>query len=226
VIVIALVGLFVSWKWLVNTSRWDLYLMESSSGRVQFELDAIGEQYRIPFLVLYGMLQPVLPAAIAYPGIAIMRIIAIFRSLGWYIIAPALLLAPFFTLKEKDKNNRKILLVTTFFILFWIVLSSLRAGGDQWDNPRYRTAILPWMAIVVSWIFVYFKEQKNPWLNRSYVILGIFCLFFLQWYLSRYYRLWIRLPFMQMILVLVAVTVVFLLGFFLYDRLRGADRKK
>ncbi len=226
VIAIVLVGLFVSWRWLITTSRWDLYLMESSSGRVQFELDAIGEQYRIPFLVLYGVLQPVLPAAIAYPGIAIMRIIAVFRSLGWYFIAPTLLLAPFFTLKEKDRKKRMILLVTTFFILFWIVLSSLRAGGDQWDNPRYRTAVLPWIAIVVSWILIYFKEQKNPWLNRVYVILGVFCLFFLQWYLSRYYRLWARLPFMQMILVLVVVIAALLLGFFLYDRLRGAAKKK
>ncbi len=226
VIAIILIGLFVSWKWLINTSRWDLYLMESSSGRVQFELDAIGERYRIPFLVLYGMLQPVLPAAIAYPGIAIMRVIAIFRSLGWYIIAPTLILAPFFINKENQKKNRNILLATTFFILFWIVLSSLRAGGDQWDNPRYRTAILPWITIVASWVFMYFKEQKNPWLKRTFVIVGVFCLFFLQWYLSRYYRLWLRLPFMKMVLALATVIIILAAGFFFYDRWKAAAKKK
>ncbi|HAF61110.1 MAG TPA: hypothetical protein DCK95_02155, partial [Anaerolineaceae bacterium] len=151
-VLIILAGLFISWNWLVNTARWDLYLMESSSGRVQFELDNIGSQFRIPFLVIYGVLQPVLPAAIAYPGIAIMRSIAIFRSAGWYAIAPTLLLAPFFVRKEKDTKNRRVLIYTIAFILFWVFLSSLRAGGDQWDNPRYRTAILPWITLVTGWV--------------------------------------------------------------------------
>ncbi len=83
--------------------------MESSSGRVQFELDAIGEQFRIPFLVLYGILQPVLPAAIAYPGIAIMRVIAIFRSTGWYLIAPPLLISLFFIPREKEGKTESLI---------------------------------------------------------------------------------------------------------------------
>lgn len=225
-VVIVLAGLFISWRWLVDTSRWDLYLMESSSGRVQFELDTIGSQFRIPFLVIYGVLQPVLPAAIAYPGIAIMRIIAIFRSTGWYLIAPTMLLAPFFTPKEKDNKKRQILILTTLFILFWILLSSLRAGGDQWDNPRYRTAILPWIALVASWTFIYFKEQKNPWLKRTYVVVTVFCLFFLQWYLSRYYKLWTRLPFVQMVIVLCATILVLIIGFLIHDRLRRTSKGK
>lgn len=219
-VLITAVGILVSWNWLVDTARWDLYLMESSSGRVQFELDAIGEQFRIPFLVVYGVLQPVLPAAIAYPGIAIMRVIAIIRSIGWYAIAPTLLITPFFVQKEEDPKKRKMLLVTTIFTLFWIVLSSLRAGGDQWDNPRYRTLILPWITVVVSWAWIYFKENKNPWLNRVYMIVSVFCLFFLQWYLSRYYKLWSRLPFTQMVMMLFATIVILLVGFLLYDHCR------
>ncbi len=225
-VIIILAGLFISWRWLVNTSRWDLYLMESSSGRVQFELDTIGAQFRIPFLVIYGVLQPVLPAAIAYPGIAIMRSIAIFRSTGWYLIAPTMLLAPFFAPQEKDKKKRQVLILTTLFILFWILLSSLRAGGDQWDNPRYRTAILPWIALVASWTFIYFKEQKNPWLKRTYVVVTVFCLFFLQWYLSRYYKLWTRLPFVQMVIVLCITILVLIIRFLIHDRLRRTPKEK
>jgi hypothetical protein len=41
-LVVILAGLAISSNWLVNTARWDLYLMESSSGRVQFELENIG----------------------------------------------------------------------------------------------------------------------------------------------------------------------------------------
>jgi len=189
-------------------------------------LDNIGEQFRIPFLVLYGILQPVLPAAIAYPGIAIMRVIAIFRSAGWYALAPTLLLAPFIMPKETNKRNRKILILTTCFLFFWTLLSSLRAGGDQWDNPRYRTALLPWFALVAGWVFTYFKEYKDPWLKRAYSILTVFCLFFLQWYFSRYYKLWERLPFVQMVLVLSATIVVMLGGFLIHDRLRGRAGKK
>jgi len=200
--------------------------MESSSGRIQFELDNIGGRFRIPFLVMYGILQPVLPAAIAYPGIAIMRVIAIFRSAGWYTIAPALLIAPFFVSKEKDNRNRRLLFATIFFILFWVLLSSLRAGGDQWDNPRYRTAILPWIALIISWVLVTFKENKNPWLKRMYAITGVFCLFFIQWYLSRYYKLWSRLPFAQMIVLLFVTIVIMLLGFILYDRFHKPSRKR
>ena len=219
-VLIAAVGILVSWNWLVDTARWDLYLMESSSGRVQFELDTIGEQFRIPFLVVYGVLQPVLPAAIAYPGIAIMRIIAIIRSIGWYAIAPTLLITPFFIRKEEDQKKRRLLAVTTIFILLWIILSSLRAGGDQWDNPRYRTLILPWITVVVSWAWVYFKGNKNPWLSRAYALVSVFCLFFLQWYLSRYYKLWARLPFTQMVMMLFATIVLLLVGFVLYDHFK------
>lgn len=216
-VVIAAVGILVSWNWLVDTARWDLYLMESSSGRVQFELDTIGEQFRIPFLVVYGVLQPVLPAAIAYPGIAIMRIIAIIRSIGWYAVAPALLITPFFMRKEEDQKKRRLLVVTTVFIFLWIFLSSLRAGGDQWDNPRYRTLILPWITVITSWAWIHFKENKNPWLSRVYAIVSVFCLFFLQWYLSRYYKLWARLPFTQMVMMLFGVIVILLVVFLLYD---------
>lgn len=224
-VVIAAVGILVSWNWLVDTARWDLYLMESSSGRVQFELDTIGEQFRIPFLVIYGVLQPVLPAAIAYPGIAIMRFIAIIRSIGWYVIAPTLLITPFFMRKEEDQKKRRMIVASTVFILLWIFLSSLRAGGDQWDNPRYRTLILPWITIVVSWTWVYFKENKNPWLKRVYVLISVFCLFFLQWYLSRYYKLWSRLPFTQMVVVLFATLVILLVAFILYDHCKKAKKQ-
>lgn len=217
---IIVIGLFISWKWLVDTARWDLYLMESSSGRVQFELDNIGQQYRIPFLVLYGVLQPVLPAAIAYPGIPIMSTIAIVRAAGWYLVAPALLLAPFFVFKEKDGKNRKMLLLSIAFILFWVLLSSLRAGGDQWDNPRYRTAMLPWMALAIGWTTTTIKKSNSPWLKRLYSIVIVFCAFFLQWYLSRYYKLGSRLPFVQMIVALALVMLCMLIGFFIYDHFR------
>ena len=81
-LLVIIVGLFLSWGWLVDSSKWDLYLMESSSGRIQWEVELVGEKFRAPFIIGYGMAQPVLPAAIVYPGIPITRAISIFRALG------------------------------------------------------------------------------------------------------------------------------------------------
>jgi len=82
------------------------------------------------------------------------------------------------------------------------------------------------MALTISWVLVYFREHKNPWLKRMYWVTGVFCLFFIQWYLSRYYKLWSRLPFIQMIEVLFATIVIMLLGFILYDRFHKASAKR
>ena len=59
--------------------------MESSSGRIQWEVELLGEQFRSLFIIAYGMVQPVLPAAIMYPGIPINRAISIFRASGWLL---------------------------------------------------------------------------------------------------------------------------------------------
>lgn len=70
------------------------------------------------------------------------RIIVIFLSIGLYVVAPTPLLASIFIMKEEDSKNRKVLIIPIPFILFWILLSSLRAGGNQWDNPLF-PAVVP-----------------------------------------------------------------------------------
>ncbi|HEY59770.1 MAG TPA: hypothetical protein G4N92_03645 [Anaerolineae bacterium] len=219
-VLVTIFTLLISLNWLVGTARWDLYLVESSSGRIQFELENIGEKWRIPFIVGYGLFQPVLPAAIAYPGIPLMRTIATFRSIGWYMLAPLIIFSLLAVWKIRPKKERIVLTWFIIFALLWVLLSSIRAGGDQWDNPRYRTILLPWMALLASWAWFHYKIEHSRWLKRIFAIEAFFVLFFLQWYLSRYYKLWARLPFWQMVAIIVTVNLLMILGGCVVDLIR------
>ena len=214
---IALTAIVISLNWLINSARWDLYLMEASSGRIQFELDAIGEQWRVPFIIAYGLLQPVLPAALAYPGIPLMRAIAFFRAFGWYLLAPAIIFSFIAALKTRVLRDKRILIWFSSAFLLWVLISSIRAGGDQWDNVRYRAIFTTWMAIVGAWGFFQAKEKHGTWLKRFFLVEGVFVLVFLQWYLSRYYKLFGRMRFWPMVLVIIGASFAILFGGFLID---------
>jgi hypothetical protein len=194
-----LLVLGLSYGWLVESSSLDFYLTESSSGWVQKIIDQTGEVFRIPFLTLYGLARPVLPAAIAEPTLPLWQSIGILRSTGWYALAPLLIYAIFSFFKTEKLADRRILLWMAAFSIFWLILSSARAGGDAWDNPRYRVAFLPWMALLASWALLWAREKRDGWLLR-WVLVEMICLaFFTNWYISRYYQWWGRLPFWQML---------------------------
>jgi uncharacterized membrane protein YozB (DUF420 family) len=106
----------------------------------------------------------------------------------------------------------------------WIVISSARAGGDQWDNPRYRTVFLPWLALILAWGWDFARRKKDAWLWRILLVEGIFLAFFLTWYLSRYYSIIGRLPFNTMLVVIIALSLIVLVGGAVWDWARG--RKK
>ena len=69
---------------------------------------------------------------------------------------------------------------------FWIVLSSARAGGDQWDNPRYRLLLLPWMSLLAVWAIGFARQRHDPWLGRWLLVEAVFLLLFTNWYIERY----------------------------------------
>jgi hypothetical protein len=219
-LIIALIivtAIAIGLNWLINSARWDLYLMETSSGRIQFELDTIGEQWRVPFIVVYGLLQPVLPAALAYPGIPLMRAIAFFRAFGWYLLAPAIIFSFITSIITRAFRDRRILIWLSVIFFLWVLISSIRAGGDQWDNVRYRAIFTTWMAVLGAWGFIQAKEIHSAWLKRFYLVEGVFVLVFLQWYLSRYYKLFGRMRFWPMVLVIIGASAAILIGGFLMD---------
>ena len=226
-VVIALVFLAVLaglWRWFSTSSAWDWVLVERNSARANLEIERIGEQFRIPFITLMGVAQVVLPAAIAQPSIPLWRGVTIFRSAGWYMLVPFLLYSTLAIWQVRSKQEKRILLWLAAATIGWVLISSARAGGDLWDNPRYRTFFLPWMALLAAWGWQWAKAHKDRWLRRIIMVEGIFLLFFTEWYLARYVStFFIRLKFWTMVAWILGLSGVVLVGGFLRDR--SAARK-
>jgi len=216
-IVMICAAVLLSWNWLVDSSKWDLYLMESVSGRIQWELELVGEQYRVPFIITYGLAQPVLPATIIYPGIPLTRAIAIFRAVGWYLLIPLMVSGFLLFWKQPNKKNKRIMLFFFILIIAWTLISSARAGGDQWDNPRYRSIFLAWMAFTAGWAWVETITKHSFWLWRLLLVEIIYTSFFIQWYLSRYYGIFKRMDFWPMIKLLLVIGAVIIVGGLVFD---------
>ncbi len=207
----------LSARWFLSSAHWDLVVTERSSGFVTLIIKDLGEKYRIPFLVGYGLVQPVLPAAIFEPGLPLMKATVILRSLGWYALAPLLLysLAAFW--RVKPVKDRALLVSLAAICLLWVVISSARAGGDMTDNPRYRTLFLPWMALLAAYAWQWARQRRDPWLLRFYLVELIFVGFFTHWYMARYLSLWRKLPFTRMVRYIAECSAVVLLGGALWD---------
>ncbi|HTX79701.1 MAG TPA: hypothetical protein VMC62_08535 [Longilinea sp.] len=207
----------LSWEWLQGSASYDTSLVEQSSGWVQLIMNAIKHAYRIPFLTVYGLTQPVLPAALVDIANPIASTVTILRSLGWYLLAPLFLYALFTIWRAEDEQERKMLIWMACFCLIWVVISSMRAGGDMWDNPRYRTIFLPWLAVLAGWGFDWALTHKDAWLVRWLIVEGIFLAVFTNWYLHRYQGIGLDVPFGIMVLVIVVLSLAVLVGGGLWD---------
>lgn len=210
----AAVGLtfVIGWVLFNEYMQWDLVVTMRDSGWVSKVITEMGEQYRFPFITIYGLAQPVLPAAIAEPAIPLWKTIAIIRSLGWYALAPLLLYGIFKTLTAAYLVDRGVWSWLAGFVLVWLVVASVRAGGDIWDNPRYRTNFIPYLALLAAWAIRWALANKDGWLLRWLLIEAIFLAYFTNWYFSRYYLIWNRLPFARMVLEIIVLTVFVLIS--------------
>ena len=190
----ALVALPDFREWIM----YDIVTTERDSGWVEKVVGEVGGQFRSAFLAIYGLTQPVLPAILVYPTAPACdlahgpcttiywKVAGICRAAGWYILVPFLFYAVFSTVRIRDKKERGLMVVNAVFILVWMFISSLRAGGDQFDNPRYRMIFLPWLAFMAAWGIDFALKLRDWWLIRWIAIELIFLGFFTQWYYSRY----------------------------------------
>lgn len=197
---VAVVGVLVlvaMAAWLRETALWDARLTEAGSGKIQALFAALPDPLELPFLVVYGLLQPVLPAALFDPSKPLWTVISTLRSLGWYVLLPLLAYIPF-GIRFQPKGLQRHLIVLSFLIILgWSLLSSFRAGGDLWDNPRYRTLLLPWLAILAAWAYFTARQQRDRWFVRLLACEGIFLLTFGIWYANRSFRLGLNLSFFE-----------------------------
>jgi hypothetical protein len=183
---VALGGLWFLRDWLEAVLHWDVLQTVERSGMVQSILDLLPEWADFPFVVIYGFFQPVLPAAIAAPAPWIWQSLGIFRSVGWYALLPLLAYGLVRVWQLPKARKRLWLILMVILVWGWIFIASARAGGDQWDNPRYRAIFLPWMSLIAGWAIHYANKTRDAWLIRILVIEGIFLVHFTAWYLGRY----------------------------------------
>ncbi len=199
-------------EWFNRAVKWDVYQLERGSGWVQKLFDEMPAWLRLPFVTVYGIFQPVLPAAFIEPTTLTWRIIGIARALGWYLLWPLLVYAFIAAWKNDQPRERRLWIWLTIISWLWIILTALRGGGDQWDNPRYRAILLPWQALASGRALACFRSRSDSWLVRIFLIEGIFLAFFTQWYLSRYFHIGGQIPFGWMVGLIIGSSLIVLVG--------------
>lgn len=172
-------------NWMRLSFENDLYYLEQSSGWLQRVFSEIPEQYRMLFMTLTGLIQPILPGTIFDPTVWPWQVLNILRSAGWYALMPFLAFNLIAVQQIKQRNERLAWTWLWLVSVGWIILSSLRAAGDQWDNPRYRAILLLFQALLVAVAWTSWRGSPNPWLGRILAIEGIFLTLFGYWYLVR-----------------------------------------
>ncbi len=227
--VLAIMGfaaVIAGWMWLQPTLYFSMYQSVTGSGMLQAIFESAPEKLRILFVTVYGLLQPVLPAAVTDFGRPFWTVVAILRAAGWWLMLPFILYA-FFALwrKEKEENHWILILVGMLFLV-WTIVSSARAGGDQWDNPRYRAILLPWMAMVFAWVWLRVKEVNPVWFWRWVGVVGAITLGFTNWYLTRKFGIGLNMSFYSLVAWVGIASVAILAGSLIWDFVHRPKRIK
>ncbi|MFQ5923121.1 MAG: hypothetical protein ACE5M4_09780 [Anaerolineales bacterium] len=213
--------LYLLETWIARGAEFELYRLEEGSGWVQFLFGQTPEWTHIPMATGNGLVQPFLPATLMdSTSLPLPRAIGIARALGWFILLPFLIYAPFAALRSTGWRS----LQTYLSLVVWIVIigASYRLAGDQWDNPRARAVLLAPQVALAGWIWYHAQKVKSPWLLRSGVLVGVASLLFIHWYAGRYYQT-PRLNLFETVAVLAIFIVVFLVGAIVLD-IRRARR--
>ncbi|MEX2160752.1 MAG: glycosyltransferase family 39 protein [Anaerolineales bacterium] len=170
--------------WLVQSARWQAFVSENASGWIARQFERLPLFGQIPFLVVYGLVRPLLPAALVASGPPIWTAIGIWRAVGWTALLALLLYATFLALRSKAWKD----LPGAMLLSGWVVslTASYRGGGDLWDNPRYRSAFAAIQIAVAAWAWVHYRQTRDPWLRRAISAATLMTAWFIPWYLRRY----------------------------------------
>jgi hypothetical protein len=172
-------------NWLKYATNFDASVTTFNSGWLQTVINSLPKPLHLPFIVAYGIAQPVLPAVIIDPGVWPMRLLGILRALGWYALIPLLLYSLLAIWKMTDKRQRMAWLWLWVATWIWVVIASARAGGDQWDNPRYRAILLLFQAALAVKALTWQRATHDRWQARILAVEGVFLVLFGYWYFAR-----------------------------------------
>jgi hypothetical protein len=170
--------------WIEISARWQARLTTESSGWVQRIFDSTPEAFNLPFLLVYGILRPFLPAQLTAFSIPIWWSVGMWRALGWALALPLLAYAPIRALRATDK--RSLLLGLSLAVWLTLLIAAFWGGGDQWDNPRYRVSFIALQVPLAAWVVAEQLRQPDPWMRRGITAVGLALLWFVPWYLRRY----------------------------------------
>lgn len=195
---------FISREWLRFTIWWDMREMLLTSGHIEIMVQGLPVPVQYAVITVYGVLQMVPPAALIETSAPLWKVISVLRSVGWYLFLPLLLYGGVALWKKDQRKERILLAWLLLFTWGWTIFASLRAGGDSWDNPRYRMLALPIMALLVVW----FWRNRGHWLWRIAAIEVFAMAIFTHWYLARYAGWFRMIPLTTMIGVILGVAVL------------------
>jgi hypothetical protein len=211
--------------WVRESVSWVVYQLESGSGQVQNVFSKLSPAAQFLFVVGYGVTQPVLPPAFFEPTTLTWHIIAILRAAGWYVVLPLLAYAPVAVRQLRPGGERRVWSWLAAFSWVWILFCAIRAGGDQWDNPRYRLIFFGTQAVVAAFAWLAWREHRDSWLPRI-LVAEIWCvLVFGQWYLARYDLIGIHFPIMVVLGMCIIGALAILVGGALWDARKSWPRR-
>jgi 4-amino-4-deoxy-L-arabinose transferase-like glycosyltransferase len=208
-------------NWARETANWNAKMLGRSSGIVQLLFQALPPFLAAPFVAVYGILQPVLPAALVEPAVPFWQVLGILRALGWYLLLPFVAFAPFSAGIQRNGQRRRQWLWLSLVVWSWILIVSVRGGGDQWDNPRYRVILLGWMAMLAAQAFY---AAKSRWFWRIIAVETIILLVFGHWYSWRYLDLGFNLGIRNTLAIAIGLAILVVLGDWLWQRFKPASR--
>lgn len=170
--------------WIVQSARWQAYISANASGWVARQFERMPLWGQIPFLLIYGVFRPLLPAAIFADGLPLWRVVAVWRALGWTVVLALLFYSSYLATRFRQWFKLPGVLLLSNWVV--VLLASYRGGGDLWDSPRYRTAFAGIQLMLAAWAIVQQRESRDPWLRRA--IGGVLAMvaWFAPWYLRRY----------------------------------------
>lgn len=223
-VVIVAAAAILNIAWLEISSSWDFVTTLRESPWMQTVVSTLGEQYQVPIVTLYGLAVPVLPAALTDSALPLWQGIAILRALSWYALIPCLLYGFFAVWKSQPARLQHLLILIAIAVLGWVLLASLRGGGDLWDNPRYRAVFIPEMALLAAWAWTRARMLPSPWLWRWGAVVLVFVLLLTNWYLVRNLGFGIPLPIFLTLGLTILLGAVILFGGWLWDRRHAVSK--
>jgi hypothetical protein len=234
IFVIAFVALSLSWdslvtakssgimgvigSWARETAKWNAYVLGRSSGIVQLLFEALPPALATPFVAIYGILQPVLPAALIEPAVPFWQVLGIIRALGWYLLLPFVAFAPFAAGKMPNGQSKRRWVWLSVVVWVWILIAAVRGGGDQWDNPRYRVILLAWQAILAAQAFFALKSPTRRWFWRIVAVEAVILVTFGHWYLYRYLSIGFNLGIRNTLAIAIGLAVLLVAGDWFWEK--------